>query len=362
MPLRLTALIFSVVLHGLIGNALWSRFLHERPESYDLGDAQELFLEPQGLDISEVTSVGDDLQTIETQASVAAVDQTPPPAPTPRAPDDVAEDMLEDAIDDVIAADPDDIPPPDPARTMPVEIPDVIASEQSTVTQDLVDAREPQPPEIKDDTAIAAYRATPPEDMREPEVPVWPADAPEPDTLEAPPEAMAARPSQAPEEIKDADPVDFGRPPVPDHIDEAEGDRPVVLPAPVIPLRERLPEEIELVALPDQVVIVTEQSSGVERKGGDASVVAQYLGKINAQVQRSKLNPRSQRTGKVIVTFTVGLDGALVSREVETSSGADVLDAAAIATLDRAAPFPAIPPEVSTAPMTFRQGFNFVVR
>lgn len=359
MALRITALILSVVLHGMIGNALWSRVLHERPEAYDLGDAQELFLEPQGREISEVTSVGDDLQTIETQASVAAIDRTPPPAETSRdAPDEIAENEGAPA-----PAAPVEAPPQDPTQAMPEEIPDVIGSEESTVPQDLVDAREPAPPEIKGDTVIAAHRATPPDDMRAPEVPVRPAEQPPPDTLDTPPEAMAAKPSTAPDEIQDANPVESGNPPrIPDEIDEADGERPVALPAPVIPLHERLPDEIELVAQPDQVVIVTEQSSGVERKGGDASVVAQYLGKINAQVQRSKVNPRSQRTGKVFVRFTIGLDGALVSREIETSSGSEVLDGAAIRTLDRAAPFPAIPPEVSTAPMTFRQGFNFIVR
>lgn len=60
--------------------------------------------------------------------------------------------------------------------------------------------------------------------------------------------------------------------------------------------------------------------------------------------------------------FTIGIDGQLLSKEVAASSGSKVLDDAATAALDRAAPFPPIPPEVSIQPLAFTQPFKFIMR
>ena len=74
------------------------------------------------------------------------------------------------------------------------------------------------------------------------------------------------------------------------------------------------------------------------------------------------MNPRSRVAGTVVMRFTIGLDGQLLSKEVASSSGSKVLDDAATAALDRAAPFPPIPPEVSIKPLAFTQPFKFVMR
>ncbi len=113
---------------------------------------------------------------------------------------------------------------------------------------------------------------------------------------------------------------------------------------------------------PEQVAIVSEQSSGEEKSGGDPKAFSLYLGKINQMVQRAKVNPRSRIAGTVVMKFTVGTDGGLISKEVASSSGHSALDNAAITALERAAPFPPIPPDVSTGPLAFTQPFRFITR
>lgn len=115
-------------------------------------------------------------------------------------------------------------------------------------------------------------------------------------------------------------------------------------------------------AEPDEVVIVTEQSSGQEMLGGDANVIGRYLGEINERVQRFKINPRSLSTGVVTMKFTIGIDGSLLSKQIATSSGVQVLDQAAMFTLDRAAPFPPIPELMRRSALTLTQQFRFVIR
>ena len=123
------------------------------------------------------------------------------------------------------------------------------------------------------------------------------------------------------------------------------------LPAPeVVQVKEQQPQ---------QVAIVTEQSSGAAKTGGDAKAFGLYLGQINEHVQKAKVNPKSRLAGTVIMRFTVGVGGQLLSREVASSSGSRELDDAATGALDRAAPFPPIPPEVSVRPLTFSQPFMF---
>jgi len=122
------------------------------------------------------------------------------------------------------------------------------------------------------------------------------------------------------------------------------------------------PQVVETKSRPEQVAIVTEQSSGEAKSGGDAKAFGRYLGQINDHVQRAKINPRSSVAGTVVMRFTIGVDGKLLSKEVATSSGSKLLDDAATAALDRAAPFPPIPPEISIKPLAFTQPFKFIMR
>lgn len=122
------------------------------------------------------------------------------------------------------------------------------------------------------------------------------------------------------------------------------------------------PEAVQAQSQPEQIAVVTQQSSGEAKSGGNAKMLGLYLGQINDHVQRAKVNPRSAIAGVVIVRFTIDVDGKLLSKEVAKSSGSKVLDDAATAALDRAAPFPPIPPEVSIKPLAFTQPFKFIMR
>ncbi len=133
-------------------------------------------------------------------------------------------------------------------------------------------------------------------------------------------------------------------------------------PPPEIVEQPKPPEVVATEQVPEQVAIVSEQSSGAAKSGGAAKAYGLYLGEVNQRVQRAKINPRARVAGTVLMRFTVGLRGELLKTEVASSSGSPVLDKAAIAALERAAPFPPIPPEVSTQPLAFTQPFRFVMR
>ncbi len=87
-----------------------------------------------------------------------------------------------------------------------------------------------------------------------------------------------------------------------------------------------------------------------------------YLGTLRKSLERNKVNPRSRLSGTVLVRFTVGPAGELLSRAVEKSSGSKLLDEAAMAALDRAAPFPPMPNELAGGPIEVQVPFKFVTR
>ena len=143
---------------------------------------------------------------------------------------------------------------------------------------------------------------------------------------------------------------------VEDNINKTEVPPPVAPPPPT-------PEVVQAEERPQQVAMVSEQSSG-EAKLGSLSTTArtEYLGKLRDVLEKAKVNPRSRLAGTVVVKFKVGAEGELISREITTSSGSDVLDKAAVAALDRAAPFPRMPHEVANEPMVVSVPFKFVTR
>lgn len=284
-------------------------------------------------------------------------------------------------LDDVITSQHsqiDDTVPEADAAVLPGFPGEEVAPSRSVSTAELKPA-EVRSPEVSEPELTAARRAPAPETFREPQLALA-AKPVRPDEINQPEPAQSVR-RIAPEdlqELSDRPSGPIARPKAPDTSREPlppqalKSPEPNLLREPGIettrqpqspePIAEQAPETIEVIAQPQQIVIVRELSSGQEKSGGDATQTGLYLGRINEQVQRAKVNPRSSMTGTTIVKFTVGLDGRLVSKEVTQSSGFPVLDDAAITALDRAAPFPPIPPDVSRTPMTFSQPFRFVVR
>ena len=128
------------------------------------------------------------------------------------------------------------------------------------------------------------------------------------------------------------------------------------------PVEEEKPEEVPAQAQAQQIARVNEMSSGAEQLGGDSSMRLAYLGSLSKTLERFKVNPRSKHSGTVLVRFTVGPKGEVLSHEIEKSSGSKLLDDAAIAALERASPFPPMPTELAGGPIEVQVPFKFVTR
>ena len=138
------------------------------------------------------------------------------------------------------------------------------------------------------------------------------------------------------------------------------------------PVQETPPEEVKPVETPrEQQVATIEQTAvdPVEAKVAASKVTAEgeatarriYEGKLHTQIMKHTVRPKSgQRSGQVLVRFTIDPSGEVISREIAQTSGLPNIDAAALATIDRASPFPPAPAElasglqVHTVPFRYR--------
>ena len=77
-----------------------------------------------------------------------------------------------------------------------------------------------------------------------------------------------------------------------------------------------------------------------------------YLGRVLAQLNRFKQYPRAARQarieGVVMLHFVMDADGKVQSADIAKSSGRPVLDAEALALIQRAQPLPALPTDFPT--------------
>lgn len=138
------------------------------------------------------------------------------------------------------------------------------------------------------------------------------------------------------------------------------------------PVQEELKEpepEVKEQPLPQQMstvmqetVIAMRESSGEEKKGGDATAHRAYLGKLRTHLERSKVNPRTTLIGTAVVRLTVNATGELIAHRIVKSSGSKVLDNAALASIEKASPFPPIPSEVGEETVVVSVPFKFSVR
>jgi protein TonB len=74
------------------------------------------------------------------------------------------------------------------------------------------------------------------------------------------------------------------------------------------------------------------------------------------------VNPRTTFIGTAVVRVTVKSDGELVDHRIVKSSGSKVLDDAALASIEKASPFPEIPDEVGEETIQVSVPFKFSVR
>ncbi|RUT34582.1 energy transducer TonB [Arsenicitalea aurantiaca] len=96
--------------------------------------------------------------------------------------------------------------------------------------------------------------------------------------------------------------------------------------------------------------------------GAGNAAVSNYPGRVVTALRRALRYPSAARgaTGEAQVRFTVGAGGQVLGVGLAQSSGNAALDVAAIATVQRAAPFPPIPPEAGRSEWSFTLPLGFM--
>jgi protein TonB len=117
----------------------------------------------------------------------------------------------------------------------------------------------------------------------------------------------------------------------------------------------------QIAAVQQESVVAMRESSGQEQKGGDATAHSQYVGALRTHLERHKINPRTNLIGTAVVRFKVNAAGELLEREIATSSGKKALDDAALASIEKSAPFPKMPEGLSET-IELSVPFRFTVR
>jgi protein TonB len=173
------------------------------------------------------------------------------------------------------------------------------------------------------------------------------------ETVDIPPVQEAAEPKP----VKEIDPD------LTDVITSTEGTNEAeVLKEEPKPVEEEKPVAVPTEQQAPQVATLIEKSSGQAQEGGNSTLRLAYHGVVSKALERNKVNPRSSVAGTVLLKFTIGPTGELISKGIEKSSGSKVLDDAAIAALERAAPFPAMPKEIAGEPIEMRVPYRFITR
>lgn len=127
-------------------------------------------------------------------------------------------------------------------------------------------------------------------------------------------------------------------------------------------IREVRPEQQIAAVQQTEIAVEEQKAAGARQTGGSTTAISAYRGRLYSHITKNKVNPRSRVAGTVVVRFTVSPQGELISREIATSSGSKLLDDAAVASIDRAAPFPAMPSEAAEGPLVVSVPFKFSVR
>jgi protein TonB len=164
------------------------------------------------------------------------------------------------------------------------------------------------------------------------------------------------------QEAVEAEPVETKEPELKDIITatEAPTEAPIEIEK-AEPVEEEKPVEMTAIEIAPTVA-AEQQNVGSKLSGGDVTARRAYMGEIAKKLQRSKVNPRSTQTGTVLLRFTVDQQGEILSRAVLQSSGSKLLDDAALASLERAAPFPPLPGSVAGGPLELQVPFRFITR
>jgi len=155
---------------------------------------------------------------------------------------------------------------------------------------------------------------------------------------------------KAPEDVEQPEPDELEQPVERKEVKEIE---PEVVEQP-------LPQQVA--TLQQESVAAQRESSGVQKKGGDTTEHTAYLGTLRSHLERHKVNPRTQIVGTAVVRFTVTAEGEISECKIAKSSGTKALDDAALASIEKAAPFPPIPKSLDRDQLEISVPFKFTVR
>lgn len=242
------------------------------------------------------------------------------------------------------------------AETSPVADTQPQAADSIVVSE----APETAPQEVEEAETVEPRETTAPE--------LEPVEAVQPETAETPVETAEAI-EPLPDPIEDV-PVPTPRPeytPPPPPRQTAEQPRPQPQPQPSQGSRGQQAANQTRGSADGQANEGATAQGSRQASGGQAAgnaAVSNYPGKVVSRLRRALRYPsaanRDRLSGEVQVRFTVSASGSVSGISVVRSSGYAILDQAAVATVQRAAPFPAIPPAAgrSSWPFTVPLAFS----
>ena len=91
-------------------------------------------------------------------------------------------------------------------------------------------------------------------------------------------------------------------------------------------------------------------------------VLSLYNSRVYQALMKNALRPKTMRKGRVVLELTLAPTGELLDHHVVVSSGSATLDTTAMTSLERAAPFPPVPPEIGMQSHTLRVPFEYAVK
>lgn len=102
---------------------------------------------------------------------------------------------------------------------------------------------------------------------------------------------------------------------------------------------------------------------GSEKKGNSFAAgnadVSNYSGKVRRKINRARVHVKGRDRGIAMVSFVVSASGQISNLRISRSSGFPAVDKAALASVQRAAPFPKIPVETGKSTWGFDLPVNY---
>jgi len=134
-----------------------------------------------------------------------------------------------------------------------------------------------------------------------------------------------------------------------------------------VPLIEEKPEKKVVEAKPSNPAPASaaQEEQRAASRAFDArrnEVLSLYNSTVYQALMKSALRPKTMQKGRVVVELTLAPSGELLEHHVVESSGSPTLDRTAMTSLERAAPFPPVPPEANKKSHTLRVPFEYAVK